>query len=159
MEYNEMNIMHLMGLHCLKCGSHDSLRLFEHTEIITKTHKRYYSKRNLSIKVPLCRVCNSELEAWKGKHGVERTAYSEVISYFCCGSFAGVVLIQYIPLFSLIIFPLLGLGALHIFRKRRLKAQLDSPFRYVKFIGNEAFVNPKGKGNWIKYKNWLNRII
>ena len=158
--FNELNALDFMGLQCLKCGSYSALTLFKHQETISVEHHRYTNYKTKTINIPLCINCNSDLTSWIKNHSgtKSRSSYKDVICLNLCGLAFGIGLAFTFPIVSVLIFIIMGLSYLYIIRKRSLKNQVNSPFRYIKFRGRNTYVRPRGIGEWIRYDAWLNSI-
>ncbi|MFX1528880.1 MAG: zinc ribbon domain-containing protein [Promethearchaeota archaeon] len=148
-----------LGLECLKCGSTSFLTVFNHSETVSTTHRRYTSYKTRSIRVPLCENCNRELSLWSSQHKSSRSSYYDVITSLLCGLAFGIgFLFVPIPLWpiSIIIFVIIIAVFIYMAHRQKLKHQDDSPHRYIKFRGQRTYVKPRGEGEWIRYDAWLN---
>jgi len=150
-------------LECLKCGSRKDLSTFSHRYIIQKGSSSTYGSldksRNFSI--PVCTQCYSKFHAWTNSHKSQRSR----LSYFNHGSFIILFLIIgtlvsyfYNIILGILIFSLIVLNIGYAIYKSRVRQDIDSPFRYVRFSGKKVLVRPRGTGNWIIYDKWLKSV-
>lgn len=154
---------------CLKCGKKISDTFFHHEEHTIKIKSYTLEKKIKSIEVPVCSNCREEMKAWTKRHKISKSHFLDVLSLYIFGIIVvifGFIFVSY-DVFQHVFFSILGLiigiigilgiigGTYYIFRNRKHKNEITSPFRYIKFKGENTFIKPQGKGNWINYNEWL----
>ena len=134
------------------------LKPFTHFETVATSSKHSTSYRTRSIRIPVCRNCNSELVSWTNKHSTSRASYCNVFCMIIFGIIGLGITSVFFPWAASLIILVFVFSFVYVAFKMVIRNQINSPFRYVKFRGRQTFVRPKGTGSWSRYDLWLKRL-